>query len=498
MSADKKMEPPAMDEAALARIVGSGNVICEQGMLDECSRDMSFVNAVKPLFVVRPRNADDVEKLVKLAKETLTPLVPVSSGSPHFRGDTVPGAGGAVIVDLSSMKKIIRVDRENRVAMFEPGVTFGPLISAVSKEGLRLNMPLMPRKTKSVLGSLLEREPVTMPKYHWDIADPLNCVEVVFGTGDKFRTGAAAGPGSIEEQWSVGGAQVEAAGPSTASWYRVIQGAQGTMGIATWASARCEILPTLEESFLVGSSHPDRIFEMAHWLIRLRLPNECFLLNNVCLAAIMAQKWPEDYFDIKNSLPTWVLFYNLAAYEYLPEERMSGQIQDVIDIARRTGVEQVQAIGKVKSSDLLEAVRRPSEDPYWKLRYKGACHEIFFLTIYDTLPDLIAIMVEAADSAGYPASDIAIYVQPLVQGSNLHCEFALFYDPENRNESNRIRELSTSATKRLMAKGAHFSRPYGENTFAIMNRDAASVAALRKVKGILDPDNIMNPGKLCF
>jgi hypothetical protein len=41
-----------------------------------------------------------------------------------------------------------------------------------------------------------------MPKYHWDIGDPLACVEVIFGTGDMFRTGAAAGPGSLEEQWA--------------------------------------------------------------------------------------------------------------------------------------------------------------------------------------------------------------------------------------------------------------------------------------------------------
>jgi FAD/FMN-containing dehydrogenase len=487
-----------MDKAKLARIVGSGNVIYKQKALDEYSRDISFVNAIKPVCVVKPRNANDVETIVKLAKETLTPLVPISSGPPHFRGDTVPGVGGAVIVDLGDMKKVIRVDRENRVAMFEPGVTFDSLISAVTRKGLRLNMPLRPRKSKSVVGSLLEREPVIMPKYHWDISDPLNCVEVIFGTGDRFRTGAAAGPGSIEEQWAVGGGQVEAAGPSTASWYRIIQGAQGTMGIATWASARCEILPKLEKPFLIGSSQLDKISQMAHWLIRLRLPNECFMLNDVCLAAIMAEKWPDDYLTIKDSLPAWILFYNLAAYEYLPEERISGQVQDATDITQRLGVEQVQAIGEVSASDLLEAVQGPSEDPYWKLRYKGACHDIFFLTIYDRLPDLISIMYNEVDTAGYPVSDMGVYIQPLVQGSNLHCEFNLFYDPRNPRESNRIRELAASATRSLMAGGAHFSRPYGENTLTVMNRDAATVAALKKVKNMLDPDNIMNPGKLCF
>ena len=482
----------------LAEIVSSSNVIRGAAVLEEYSRDMSFVNAIWPMYVVKPRSADDVEKIVRFAKGTLTPLVPISSGPPHFRGDTVPGIGGAVIVDLSNMKKIIRVDRENRVAMFEPGVTFGSLISAVAKEGLRLNMPLLPRCTKSVVGSLLEREPVIMPKYHWDIADPLNCIEVILGTGDKFRTGAAAGPGSIEEQWAAGGAQVEAAGPSSASWYRIIQGAQGTMGIVTWASARCEIIPTLEEPFLIGSEQLDKISEMAHWLIRLRLPNECFVLNNVYLAAIMAKNWPDHFEYLKDALPAWVLFYNLAAYEYLPEERISGQIQDVIELAQRVGVEPVQAIGKISSSDLLQVVRQPSEEPYWKLRYKGACHDMFFLTIYDKLPELVAIMHSAATASGYPTSDIGVYIQPLVQGSNLHCEFTLFYDPENPTESTRIRELAAGATKHLMAAGAHFSRPYGDNTHTIMNKDAAAVAALKKVKDMLDPDHIMNPAKLCF
>jgi FAD/FMN-containing dehydrogenase len=166
--------------------------------------------------------------------------------------------------------------------------------------------------------------------------------------------------------------------------------------------------------------------------------------------------------------------------------------------AQRLGLEQKRAIGKILSSDLLEAVRRPSEEPYWKLRYRGACHDVFFLTINDRLPELIEIMVDAAYTAGYPVSDMGVYIQPLVQGSNLHCEFTLFYDPENEKESNRIKELASSATERLMAAGAHFSRPYGGNAPAIMNRDAATVAALKKVKNMLDPDNIMNPGKLCF
>ena len=126
-----------IDKRKLVKIVGNGNLSYEQPALDEYSGDLSFVNAVKPACVVKSGKAEDIRKIVKLANDTRTPLVPVSSGPPHFRGDTVPGTGGAVVVDLSGMKKIIRVDRFHRVAMVEPGVTFGELIPAAAKEGIR-------------------------------------------------------------------------------------------------------------------------------------------------------------------------------------------------------------------------------------------------------------------------------------------------------------------------------------------------------------------------
>jgi FAD/FMN-containing dehydrogenase len=482
----------------LVDIVGAGNVSYEQSALDGYSRDISFVNTTKPACVVRPQNADDIKRLVNLANETLTPLVSVSSGTPHFRGDTVPSTGGAVIVDLSGMKKIIRVDRYHRNAMVEAGVTFEELIAAARKEGIRLNMPLLPKKSKSVVGSMLEREPVIMPKYQWDISDPLACVEVIFGTGDDFRTGQAAGPGTIEEQWAAGGVQKAPYGPGTIALHRMIQGAQGTMGIVTWASLRCEILPNLEEPLLVGASSLDKLFELTQWLVRRRLVNECFILNSTDLAAISARKWPEDYRNLKSSLPPWVVFYNLAGYDYLPEARVSYQKKDILGITQRLGLESVKALGGISANEILKAVQQPSAEPYWKLRYKGACQDVFFLTIYDKLEGLIGVMNDLADKAGYPASDMGVYVQPVVQGTSCHCEFSLFYNPEDNGETDRVRELSSSAIKVLMCKGAFFSRPYGENARMIINRDAATIAALTRIKKILDPNNIMNPGKLCF
>jgi FAD/FMN-containing dehydrogenase len=107
-------------------------------------------------------------------------------------------------------------------------------------------------------------------------------------------------------------------------------------------------------------------------------------------------------------------------------------------------------------------------------------------------------MKNLADATGYPASEMGIYLQPIVQNANCHLEFNLFYNPENMAEASKVRELNNKAVKTLVSKGAFFSRPYGENTDAIYSSHASTVTALKRVKAMFDPNNIMNPGKLCF
>ena len=485
-------------ESQLAEVVGVANVSSDATILDGYAGDLSFVGKIRPTFVARVDSRETVQKVVNLAKETATPLVPVSSGRPHFLGDTVPSAAGAVIVDLSGMKKVDLVDPFERVAsVVEPGVTFGELIPVVAKAGLRLNMPLQPRATKSVVGSMLSREPVTMPHYHWDISDPIGSTEVVFGTGDMFRTGAAAGPGNIAEQRAAGGRQKEAAGPSAMSLHRLLQGAQGTMGIVTWASARCELIPDREQPYFITANDPGRLLEVARWLIRLRLGNELLILNAVDVAALFADG-DSAYDQLLAKLPSWVLFFNLAAYKYFPDMRMEGLIQDTRELLQRFAVQTVQTVASITAEEFLEAIRRPSAEPYWKLRRGGGCQDIFFLTTGPKVPGLIKVMTNAAANAGYAPAKMGMYLQPIVQGSSYHVEFNLFHDPSDEAETGVVRELATSTFLPLSNAGAFFSRPFGEVARQIMNRDAASVEALKKVKAIVDPAGILNPGKLCF
>ena len=59
------------------------------------------------------------------------------------------------------------------------------------------------------------------------------------------------------------------------------------MGIATWISIRCEILPVIEEPYFVSSSNLTNLLELSRLLIKGRLVDDCFILNNTNLAKVM-------------------------------------------------------------------------------------------------------------------------------------------------------------------------------------------------------------------
>jgi FAD/FMN-containing dehydrogenase len=486
-----------MAAKTLQEIIGETMIYEDEPVLAEYSGDMSFAPRIRPKCVVKLREAGQLSELVGWANENGTPLVPVSSGAPHFRGGTVPGAGGAVIVDLSSLKKITRIDTANRIAMIETGVTFDEFIPQLAKAGLRLNMPLLPRANKSVVASMLDREPVLMPRYQWDIQDPLTCVEVVFGTGDVFRTGSAAGPGTLEEQWNARQAQVNPMGPGQTSFGNVLQGSQGTLGIVTWATVRCELLPALQKPFLVGSEEYEKLAEFVYRVNWWKAAEELLVLNSSDLAAILAGT-PGEFERIRGSLPRWVLCLALAGFDYYPEEKIAYQEKALREEAGKIGLVLGDSVAQVRADALLKLIQQPSGEPYWKLRRRGACQDIFFLTTLDRVPQFVEIMQEQAGRYGYPAEDIGIYIQPMVQGTSCHCEFDLFYEPDNKKEAAGIQELYACAGEALMRAGAFFSRPYGAVVDEVYRRDAAITGALRKVKNIFDPNNIMNAGKLCF
>jgi len=481
----------------LAKVVKPKNIVDDSSVLEGYSKDCSFVAKGSPLLLAYPENKEEVQGIVRLANQSRMPLVPVSSGPPRFHGDTVPSQGG-VIVDFSKMKRIVKIDPLNRYAMVEPGVTYGELIPELRKQGLRLNAPLLPRASKSVVTSRLEREPVFIPKYQYDYVDPLLTLEVVYGTGDDFRTGSASGPGPLER---LKADKVNPWGPGAIDFFRFVSGAQGTMGLVTWAITKTEVLPSLQKLYFIPVEDVERFTAPMNHLLRRRVVDECLALNHINLAAILAEDWSKDYQELKANLPHWTIMVCVAGYQRRPEERVSVQEKYLMEICKdlRLKPETTLPGAEGKENTVLELLSNPwSKGPYWKLRYKGSTHDIFFLTPLSQASRFVGLMKEVVLKYRYPGDNVGCYIQPMVQGRGCHCEFNLPCDESDAKEMAEVKKLFMDASETLMKNGAFFSRPYGPWANMVYRRYAEGVTALKKLKGIFDPNNILNPGKLCF
>jgi len=202
--------------------------------------------------------------------------------------------------------------------------------------------------------------------------------------------------------------------------------------------------------------------------------------------------------DLKDKLPPWVIIMGIAGRDLFPQEKVDFQEKDTGDIVQQLGLELLPAVSGIGGGEIMSTMLNPSPEPYWKLAYKGACQDIFFMTTLDKVPEFVNTVFAVANALRYPVSDIGIYLQPQHQGTSCHCEFNLPYNSGDKVETDGVRELLETCSEALIRQGAYFSRPYGIWADMVYNRDARNKETLRTIKGIFDPNNVLNPGKLCF
>lgn len=139
-----------------------------------------------PSVVVLPETVNEVKALLQVANRMRVPVTTMSRGS-NIAGMATPMQGG-IIVDLRRMNKILEINVDGAYAVIEPGVTFHELSNAIRKEGFICHLP-----TASGGGSPLANylmHPSGNLSAKWD-PDPIISLEVVMPNGEIIKTGSA-------------------------------------------------------------------------------------------------------------------------------------------------------------------------------------------------------------------------------------------------------------------------------------------------------------------
>ena len=143
----------------------------------------------EPAGALAPANAEEVRAIVRIANQYRVPLWPISRGKNFGYGGSAPVMRGAVVLDLSRMKKI-EVDAETGTVLVEPGVGFFDLYDHLQTHGIKLWLSVPGNSWGSVAGNALDRG-VGYTSYG-DHAARICGLEVVLADGDLVRTGMGA------------------------------------------------------------------------------------------------------------------------------------------------------------------------------------------------------------------------------------------------------------------------------------------------------------------
>lgn len=479
-------------------VAGAGAVFDEPDLRSQYAVDQSFVSGSCPDIIVRPRQAGEIQEIIRLANRGGIPVTPFSSGL-NLHGTALPARGG-ILLDLTRMDAF-ELNEQDWLVIIEPGVTYEVLQSALAAKGLRLMAPFGVPARRSVLTSYLERD-VMLAAAHLEYGNYLtHDMELILPDGELLRTGC----------WNLGGKPGGMYGPGLNKLYKLWTGAQGTLGIVTKMVVSVQHLAAQRRFFFLPFDSSRQLPEALKQIQRREIGWECFALNRFNLAALLNDEWEipvrfpavkktsAQFAALQKALPAWTVIVGISGSPYFPQERIAYEEEALRELCRDLG--QPLAAQLPGLPDLEQVFLRESLRPWGVLRkfnYKGSVHDLSFKIPVHRFCDFEAAIADAAYQAGYPLQDIGCYAVVLERGRALHCEFDLHAEPDGAAARADLKNLWLATSKALLDRGALFDRPYGDWAEMVYARAPEYAAKLRQLKQEMDPQGILNPGKLCF
>lgn len=425
-------------------------------------RDESIFSTMPPGAVAFARNTDEVVAIVRLCTEHRTPLVPYGAGS-SLEGHTLAARGG-VTLNLQQMDQIICIHADDQTATVQPGVTRKSLNTALRDQGLFF--PVDPGADATIGGMCATRASGTNAVRYGTMRENVVNLTVVTPDGEVLRTAQRA--------------RKSAAGYDLT---HLFVGSEGTLGVVVEATVKLHPLPETTAAAVCAFPNIDTAVQAVVQTIQLGVPiARCEFVDPVAIRAINAYS--------KTSLPEQPHLF----FEFHGTER---------------GVqEQVDLVGMVVSEhggDAFQWSRTPEE----RTRLWEARHNVYFAALQlrpgcrSVVTDVCVPISRLAVCVNETAADLAKsgLVAPMVGhvgDGNFHVQ--MLVDGGNRSEVALAEELNARLVARSLAMDGTCTGEHGiglhKQDFLLDELGRAPVALMRRIKHAIDPDNLMNPGKI--
>jgi D-lactate dehydrogenase (cytochrome) len=445
------------DLAFLKSLVGPDRASRGESVLDLHSRDESYHRGYRPDVVVWPKSTEEVVSILKHANERMIPVTPWGAGT-SLEGNPLPVEGGMVL-DFELMNQILAIRAEDFQVDVQPGVKYKDMNQMLARNGLFF--PPDPGANATIGGMVANNASGVRTVKYGATTDNVLRLVVVLPTGEVFHAGSFS--------------------PKRSSGYdlvRLLIGSEGTLGVITEITLRLAGIPekfgAATVTFNSVENAADAVYEiMGSGLI----PAALELLDPETIEAINK--------DGKVSLaerPTLFLEFTGASDVSLEEDlRLAKEICEGHDAM---GFE--SGIGREERNRLWEA----RHEAYESVK---RCNPGSDFIIADTAVPLskYSSMVEYAGKT-MGSYHLKAYCFGHAGNGNLH--LVIVGDLQDEEFTKRMNQaymelvsyaISVGGTTIGIGKKKFMTQEHGEG-----------VEVMKRIKNLLDPNGIMNPGKI--
>lgn len=425
-------------------------------------KDESSLTPAPPDAVVFAETTDEVAETVRLCREFHTPVIPFGTGT-SLEGHLLAVKGG-ISIDLSGMNRVLAVRPEDLDASVEAGVTRKQLNTAIKDTGLFF--PIDPGADASLGGMAATRASGTNAVRYGTMRENVLGMTVVLADGRIIRTGGRARKSSAGYDLT-----------------RLMIGSEGTLGIITELTVRLYPVPEAISSAVVAFRTIGDAVNAVIQTIQLGIPvARIELLDALALQAI------NRYSKTRlREAPT--LFFEFH-----------GSPAGVEEQARA-----VESIAADHGGLAFQWATRPED----RSRLWQARHDAYYACLglkpgaRSLTTDVCVPISRLADCIGETMADLAAsgLTAPLVGhvgDGNFH--LLLLTDPNVPDEIERARAFSNRLVERAVkmegtCTGEH-GVGLGKRKYMTIEHGEGALDAMRAIKQALDPDNLLNPGKI--
>ena len=452
--------PPALD-AALAALLGPDSWLTGEQMRRAHAEDDSRLSAM-PDAVALPRDREQVAAIVRACRAHRVPVVARGAGT-ATTGAAVPFAGG-VVVSFARMDRIVEIRPGDRCAVVEPGVLNGDLQQALQPHGLFWPPDPSSADRCTIGGNLACNAGGPRAVKYGATRDNVLGLVAVTGEGGIIRCG---GP------WTK-----DATGYDLT---HLLVGSEGTLALVVEATLKLAPRPKAQAG--LRAVYRDAAAAAAAVARLMAQPQVPAMLEFMDASAIALLR--RNGSDVPDAGAMLLVEADGDDDTLLPA------LQALADAAEGDGLVALDVAADGSARDRLWAARR-ALSPALRTIAPGKINEDVVVPV-SRIPDL----VEGVEALSAEAS-LPIVVFGHAGNGNLHVN--IMYRPDDASETARAQAALPRLFALVLSLGGTLS---GEHGIGVAKRDwmerafdAPTLAAMRAIKAALDPDGILNPGKV--